>query len=485
MPALWQYFQQALIIAALWVGFTALYIYSVGVPFYSSDGQVMYDTARAIGVEGRLDVYPAPLPQLVAGNDGRSFSKYDPGLPLLASHMVYYADGVAKQDGADRYAVGAIFVMVVPAVCMALANVGDYLIAHSLVQQTRRALLAALVCGVGTTVWPYARLFFAESITAATFTLAVAWLIIPQNLKTCHVFAASLLMGLALISRAHTLIFAATLIYPILRRATNSRQQIHFLAIYSTAFIIGGGVWLLHNWLRFGNMFITGYEGETFSTNPLIGIVGLLVTPGKSVFLYAPPLILSALLFPRQRRKAPILGQTLLLSTILALVFYGAWWAWHGGWVWGPRFLVPLMPLWCVGWALLPSKPHWLVVAAVLFCVGVGVQYIGTFTNINPAYTTAFEGAPSSDDKTHYAMIHYHLDYSPLVAGWRRAQGGNTEPQAIYLLQKTELDADWVYGIPQATERWLLVSAGVILWGLWNNPRMEAEGQQHDDKTAF
>lgn len=470
MVQLWARFQGWLISAAILIGFTALYAYSVGIPFYSSDAQVMYDTAWSIGQAGHLDVSPAPLPQLITATDGRVFSKYDPGLPLLASHIVYYADGVAKQDGADRYAVGAIFVMIIPNISMALANLGTFLIARSLTHSTRRAILAALVAGLGTTVWPYGRLFFAEAITTATFTLAMAWLIVPQRLQARHVFAASILMTIALVTRAHTLIFALSLLYPIWKRAISSTQRWHFLLTYSLTFLISGGIWLVHNWLRFGDFLATGYEGETFSPHPLFGIIGLLVSPGKGVFWYAPPLILSGLIFPRVKHNAPIFARTLILSTVLALLFYGAWWAWHGGWVWGPRFLVPLMPLWCIGWAFIPARVSWLFLAAIVLLLGIGIQQIGTFTNVNPAYSAAFTGASSSDDKTRYAMIHYDLDTNPIVAGWERLRAGDTEPQAIYRLQKTELDDDWVYGVPQAVERWLLISVGVILWGLWRNP---------------
>lgn len=469
----WQSIEHVLTIAAILVGFTSLYVFSVGIPFYSSDGQVMYDTAWSIGVEGRLDVNPAPLPQLITNDDGQTYSKYDPGLPLLASHIVYYADGVAAKDGADRYAVGAIFVMIIPALCMALANVGVYLLAYSFSQQQHMGIFAAVVSGVGTTIWPYSRLFFAEAITTATITLAAAWLFVPTQLKSRHVFAAAMLMALALMTRIHTVIFAIAIIYPIWQRATNNQQQQRFVAIYMSVFVIGGSMWLLHNWVRFESFWRTGYEGEAFSLNPLLGVVGLLVSPGKGVFWHAPPLIISALLFPRLRRQQRVYATSLLLLTTLGLVFYGAWWAWHGGWVWGPRFLVPLMPLWCVAWVALPQRSTWIAVASITLTIGIVVQLIGTFSNVNPAYTTAFANAPSPDDKSRYAMIHYDLDYTPIVAGWQQIAAGDIEPQAIYQLQETELSQDWVYGVPQAIERWLLISVIILGWQVWRGLKRE------------
>ncbi len=475
--SIWLSFQQGLIVIALLAGFTALYAYSIGIPFYSSDAQVMYNTAWELSHSGKLNVSPAPLPQLIQGHDDLIYSKYDVGLPLLASHIIYYADGVAKASGADRYAVGAIFVMFIPNICMALANVGCYLLALHISHSTRRALISALVCGLGTTVWPYGRLFFAEAITTATLTLAMVWLFVPSKLKAIHIIGAGLLMSIALISRIHTLIFAIVLFYPIWQRTQTPSQRIRYLLLYSIAFFIGSSMWFFHNWLRFGNILTTGYEGETFSNNPLAGMVGLLVSFGKGVFWYAPPLIISALSFPYFKKNASLLSKTLILSTLLAIGFYGSWWAWHGGWVWGPRFLVPLMPLWCVGWSVFPTKISWKIGATLIFSIGILVQFVGTFTNVNNAYTNAFYGASNPDDKTHYAMIHYDLDYNPILLGWQQLKTGNTEPQAIYQLQKTELNQNWVYGVPQAIERCLLLSIGILTWGLLHNP-MIFEGQE-------
>jgi hypothetical protein len=227
--------------------------------------------------------------------------------------------------------------------------------------------------------------------------------------------------------------------------------------------------------VRFGDPFTTGYEGETFNTVPLLGMIGMLVSPGKSVFLYAPPMILSGLLFPRFRRKQPIYANTLLLMTITCLVYFGAWWAWHGGWVWGPRFLVPLMPLWCLAWGETPDTKPWHILAAVIFLLGFGVQIVGTFTNVTPIYATAFEGTDDPDDETRYAMVHYDLSFSPLIAGFKQASKKQWEKQVIFELQTTDLTENWVYGIPQYIHRLFVFSSIFIGWAIWRNPKRDIE----------
>ena len=66
-----------------------------------------------------------------------------------------------------------------------------------------------------------------------------------------------------------------------------------------------------YNAVRFGSPAETGY-GETaqaFTTPLYIGLYGLLLSPGKSVFLYA-PILLAAIFgwFPLRRRHAALAG---------------------------------------------------------------------------------------------------------------------------------------------------------------------------------
>jgi uncharacterized protein YqhQ len=468
---------QRIVTVAMFFAFVAVYLLSTGIPFAHTDGLVMYETARAIGLEGKLDLAPSSLPQVVIGQDGRSYSKYDPGLPLLVAPVVRYADGVAVRERAHRYAVAAVFVMIVPAVGMALAMAGLFWLGQR-IYSNRRAILIVAVAGLGTTAWVYGRLFFAEAVLTGMLTLAVALVAaksantVSRVAETMHgvparwaIEGASLAMGLAILTRASMVIYLPGLAYLLWRRAPKGRRW-QWLVVAGSGPALAIAALLYHNYYRFGTLFRTGYEGEGFTTFPLTGIVGLLVSPGKSVFLFAPPMLLSAILWPRFRRRQAVLARTILFMTITALVYYGAWWAWHGGWVWGPRFLVPLMPLWCLAWGELPGRVTWGVAAAMLLGLGVGVQVLGTFTNTNRAYAEAFAGASDPDDTRRYAMVHYDLDYSPLAVSLRQGLEGRWEKLAVYHLDGTDLTGKWIDGVPRTIHRMLAVSLVVIGWAL-------------------
>jgi hypothetical protein len=85
----------------------------------------------------------------------------------------------------------------------------------------------------------------------------------------------------------------------------------------------------------------------------------LLVSLGKGLLWYCPLLLLALVLWPRflARRRA----EALLALGIVApsLVVFGTYPVWWGGICWGPRYLVPLLPLLLLPLAfLLPLVPQ-------------------------------------------------------------------------------------------------------------------------------
>lgn len=115
-----------------------------------------------------------------------------------------------------------------------------------------------------------------------------------------------------------------------------------------------GALVMLESWIRRGSPFVTGYEGNhgaatilTYSGRPgfsyplLFGLLSILLSFGKGVLFYAPGLLLS------WRTHAPAISPRLHASHTLWLWFlggmiltYAQWWAWYGGWTWGPRFFL-------------------------------------------------------------------------------------------------------------------------------------------------
>ncbi|MGA7732441.1 MAG: hypothetical protein WCD37_14365, partial [Chloroflexia bacterium] len=104
-------------------------------------------------------------------------------------------------------------------------------------------------------------------------------------------------------------------------------------------------------------VFRSGYEKEPGFSTPLIeGLFGLLFSPGKSIFLYAPVVLLAPLglwlMFRRGGSVGRLAALIIIAEVVLGLIFNALWWAWTGNFAWGPRLIMPILPL--LIWALAP-----------------------------------------------------------------------------------------------------------------------------------
>jgi hypothetical protein len=117
--------------------------------------------------------------------------------------------------------------------------------------------------------------------------------------------------------------------------------------------VLGGLPLLVYNTLVFGNPTSSGYKqnaADIFTVPPLEGLNGLLLSPGKGLWLYAPPVLLGLIgLIPFARRR-PTLALTLAGVILPPLALFSVYRFWPGDGSWGPRYLLPLLPF-----ALLPA----------------------------------------------------------------------------------------------------------------------------------
>jgi len=91
----------------------------------------------------------------------------------------------------------------------------------------------------------------------------------------------------------------------------------------------------------------------------LIRMYGLLVSPYRGFILYNPILLLLPLAWVAARsdaaRYAPVRLALVLaiIGTAAYVLFFSLWSMWWGGFNWGPRFLLPILPIWAI--ALAPA----------------------------------------------------------------------------------------------------------------------------------
>ena len=163
------------------------------------------------------------------------------------------------------------------------------------------------------------------------------------------------------------------------------------------------------------------------------GLRGLLVSPGKGLLITTPPVILAGLGFvPFFRRyRAEALAVVGLFLTLV--LFYSTRRGWHGGACWGPRYLLPAMPLLMlpvgaafdiIGRQIGPRACCLRAACWIVFVVGLLVQVAAVSVSPLNYYETIYRRGIISEASldggpAYLREIYFDPRYSPV---WGQAQ---------------------------------------------------------------
>jgi hypothetical protein len=253
------------------------------------------------------------------------------------------------------------------------------------------SLFAAAMVGLGTPIFAYSGWLFSEPLSAAIFVGAALLLFSraqePISLRIAAI--AGLILGMATIIRP-TNVFATPIfaVAVLVRDGKTALRSTFFLCATAA---IGVGTLFVHNTLLFGGPFEFGYpataEGakrlNTFETPLVKGLYGFLLSPGKSVFLFAPPVVLALAGLRRLWKLERGAATVAILFPLTYLLFFARYTQWEGGYCVGPRYLVPSIVLLCLGLGpvLAASAPRVKKMAVLLLVVGGIVQCISLGTS--------------------------------------------------------------------------------------------------------
>ncbi len=146
------------------------------------------------------------------------------------------------------------------------------------------------------------------------------------------------------------------------------RRSLWFLAFLG----LGLAAAAMLNWVRNGSPwdFGHGFVGQIpFVHGPLTGLLRTTVLPGRGVVFYAPVVLAAFLAVNRLPGPARVLC---FGAPVVLLLVSARWFVWHGGSSWGPRFLLPVLPLLVAPAVLAPRR-----LAALLLALGAVVNLPG------------------------------------------------------------------------------------------------------------
>lgn len=317
----------------------------------------MFSVAYSIITHGTLSV-PARFGML--GRHGYYYSKWYPLLSFIALPFVALGSMLGAQLGMPPRYTAQAATLVLPVIFLALNVYLTVLLSLTLGATRRGAFWAAIAFAFGTIALVYAREFFADPLLATLTTVGLYSAFHHTGPKSQSVtFSAA---ALAVLAKPTGIVLGPCLsLYGLLKNRPIFTDLVSTLGTGA-----GLAIYLLYNWIRFG-CFLTFGQPYAFSLKGIpFGLFGLLASPGRGLFWYC-PVVLTLVGVPLAVYKKT--ESLIILFTIGSyLGFYAAWGDWDGGWCWGPRFLLPILPGLMAFTGLLDSR--WRKALGILTMVG-------------------------------------------------------------------------------------------------------------------
>jgi hypothetical protein len=336
-----------------------------------SDGISMYQVAKSVVEDGDVAISRGVVWR---GHDGRYYSPFGLGLSLVAIPP-YAAIQLARRAVPIPESVAQGFISLLMPLILALLAMAVYRLARRLDGTLPASLLVATGVIVGTLLLVYGKVFSSEPLAALLLVVAI-----ERSLALRPLSAGAAAAGAAL-SRPQFFAFVPILLWGLWRHG-------RLPAVFRAAVPVTGAllIQVLYNLARFRDPLNFGYStaevSQGFTTPILEGSAGLLFNGQKSLFIFAP--ILAILPLVLRRLWSTSRSGFWLIAGLLVITFLmsATWWDWGGGWVWGPRLLIPAIP------AAVAPVAGWIDESKIRRLAVGGLLALGLLVNL-PATVTS------------------------------------------------------------------------------------------------
>ena len=468
---------------ARWLGLAALLAY---LPFFhghfmGTDETGVFLTTRSLYERGSFEVWEGP--HRYPGRDGRTYAHFAPGLSLLALPLYALGDGAARvlpeawlarlnprseEPGRiDTLVTPPLFaVALYPALASAVLVAVFFLLERRLGASRRSALAAAALLGATSYVATHS-VYFLRHTTEAITTLAAfhALLAYRQEGQLRDLVLGSLWASLTLLVAVPALVglvplagYALYVLAPRLR-AARPPERARLLAAAAAPALVVITIHVALNWWLWGTFLDSPMVAQRnrFSTPLYIGLWGFLLSPGCSVFVFSPLLLLLPWTLPPFWRAHRAECAVAVGISLCLLFFCATFEIWPGIWSSpGPRYLFVLTPVLMLPLGLWLDTQRSLAQRALTFglaALGLGVQLVLVLSRWSEVIQSM---------GYHKALLVSGFDFlfvpekSPLVGSWRTLGDGHVDA--------------WLWGIAHGSEAHAgapgLVAALLFAWAL-------------------
>lgn len=229
----------------------------------------------------------------------------------------------------------------------------------------KTAIITVLLIGLTTDWWYQSRGFMSEIGSGAFILLSIFFTAVKNP------YASGFFVAISLLFRPTSLL--AT---PIWAKTLWDKR---WKSILSGLFVLVVlSFFAYYNLSRFGSLFSFGYGEESFTGKLYDGLYGLLLSPGRSIFVYSPILAFALLGIKPMVKKDFFLFFLILVLILAHTITIALWHSWDGGWSWGSRLLTPIVPI--LGIFLAPivdqarKRPKDMMVLLIFGLLGLCIQ---------------------------------------------------------------------------------------------------------------
>ncbi len=325
-----------------------------------SDSWQMLKTAIAITETGEIGMAAGPqAPRALFRKEGDAVSRYGMGMSIVQIPAAFVAPWVERNLGPGRS--GPLFLLA-PFGLVLLAAWLSGITARLLGAGEKGGVLAILLTGLGSPLGSYSAWSLSEPLQAVALVGAFAGALAaarsaPGRHANFLAAASGFAAGSAVLAKSSLLVAAPFALLPLL--ASKPRAALlGRVGAAATGSVLPSATWLAFEVVRFGTP-LTSYGGEGF-THPLLdGLWRLLIGPNKGLLFTFPAFVvaLAAMASAVRRASVPRREDLRFLAALAGSALFGVllftsatWWSWHGVAGWGPRFLVPSVPI-LAAWA--------------------------------------------------------------------------------------------------------------------------------------
>lgn len=389
-----------------------------------------------------------------------------PLLPLLGAPL-YVAEKLAGMPG--QLAPLLLNPLILAGTAAVLFRLSD-----EIFRSKAKAFVLALAFGVCSFAWPYGDTFLLQPIAGLLLVLAVylAYTSSRRDGILLPALAGAAAVGV-IFGHSASVIFVPGLV-AFFALSNRGRKK---LGAFFSGFAAVAAVQLWLNQFRFGDMLDFGYGRHSGLETHVYtdGLLGLIFSPGFGLLVNMPLLILAPagayLLWKKHRALAALVGYVFAVS----LVYFGTLESpvWHGFGGWGPRYLVPIIPVLALTLGFfLDGAAGRLAKAsfAALAAAGFFVNLMGTLVWYQLGYTYGWNSLRADGVPLEMQMdlFQWAPQYAPASLHWSVLTLGYWD-----LIQPAPGQAYWPACVPDVLLHcsfglWIVPAlAAVAATGLW------------------